>query len=132
MGKVVEYLGLRLSSQGFQGKDVSIVEEKSRAMVHILVKEVWFNLNLEPKYINREYISHACSTMLYDTELLATEARKPFKDIDEKMMNLFLCKILKLGKTKLAKKHQCRLQLALGIPTLSMGIDKNIHGCFSS
>lgn len=100
--KEVEYLGLRLDRQGFLGKEVSTVEEKSPAAVHVLINEVWFNLNLEPKYIAREFLSHVRSTMLYGTESLTMEARKPFVDIDEKMMNLFLSKLLKLGRTKLA------------------------------
>lgn len=128
----VDYLGMRLGIQGFLGKEVSTVEEKSRAAVYVLINEVWFNLNLKPKYIVREYLSHVYSTMLYGSELLSTEARKHFVDVDEKMMNLFLRKFLKLGRTKLAVKHHWRLQFSLGIPTLSMDIYRNIHGFIKS
>lgn len=66
--------------------------------------------------------------MLYGAELLSIEARAPFIHIDEKMVNLFIVKLLKLGRNKLAVKHQYRIQLALGIPTLAMDIEKLIHG----
>lgn len=42
----VEYLGLRLSKDGFLGKTPAHVEEKCRAALHMLTNEKWFNLNL--------------------------------------------------------------------------------------
>lgn len=123
----VEYLGLRLSKDGFLGKQLAEVEEKGRGAVHMLTNEVWFNMHLEPKFITREFISRVRSVMLYGSELLTTQAREPFLELDEKLTNLFLTKLLKIRQAKLAKKHQHRLQIALGIPTLGMDIDKAIQ-----
>lgn len=82
--------------------------------------------------MTREFMSHVRSTMIYGAEILTCEARAPFIDIDVKLTNLFLSKILKLGRTKLAYKHQLRLQLALGISTLEMDIEKLIHSRIQS
>lgn len=130
--EIVEYLGLRLTKEGFLGKDPALVEEKGNAALHMLTSEVWFDLNVEPKYIAREYLYHVRRTMLYGAELLRKEARIPFLEIDEKLTNLFLVKLLNLGRNKLAKKHQWRLQVVLGITTLSMDIDKSIHNCINT
>lgn len=128
----VEYLGLRLTRDGFLGKEPKEVETKARNALHMLTNEQWFDLNLEPKYITREFLTHVRSTMLYGAELLTSSAREPFIQIDEKLTNLLLTKLLKLGSTKLAKKHQLRVQLALGIPTFVMDVEKNIHGRIQS
>lgn len=120
--RYAEYLGLCLNRNGFLGKEPSKVEDKARAELHMLVNEAWFELNLEPKHISREFLSRARSTMLYGAELLTTDARAPFVEIDDKLMSLFLSKMLKLGSAKLVKKHQLRIKLALGIPTLEMDI----------
>lgn len=65
--------------------------------------------------------------MLYGAELLSLEARKPFVEVDEKLTNKFITKLLKIGQTKLARKHQLRVQLALGIPILNMDMNKIIE-----
>lgn len=100
------------------GKAPEEAEEKSREAAHMLPHEVWFTLNLEPKYIVREFVSHVRSTMLYGAELLSKESRKPFIEIDNKITNMFLSKLLKLGRNTLARKHQLRIKLALDMPTL--------------
>lgn len=79
----------------------------------MLTNEQWFYLNLEPKYISRVFLTHVRSTMLYGAELLTAAAREPFIQIDEKLSSLFLTKLLKLGSTKVATKHQLRVQIAL-------------------
>lgn len=126
---MVEYIGFCLSKDGFLGKDPVQVDEKVRAALHILVSEEWFDLNLEPKHVAREFLSHVRSTLLFGADLLSLEAKAPFLEIDEKLTHLFLLKLLKLGRNKLARKHQWRLQMALGIPPLARDIDKNIHNC---
>lgn len=121
-----------MTKLGFLGKDPEVFKEKARAALHMLVNEVWFTLYLEPKHFIREFLSHVRSVMLYGAELLTVEARAPFMAIDQKMTNLFLVKLLKLGRNKLARKHQLRLQLAFGLPTLTMDIEKNIHNCINA
>lgn len=39
-------------------------------------------MNLEKKYITREFLTHVRSTMLYGVELLTVDARAPFIDTD--------------------------------------------------
>lgn len=92
----------------------------------MLKNSVWFDLNLEPKFIAREYMTHVHSTLIYGAELLTKETREPFIEIDEKLINLFLTKLLKLGSRKLVRRHQLRIQIALGITTLDMDIDRLI------
>lgn len=48
----------------------------------MLTNEVWFDLNLEPKYITLEFLTHVRSTILYGFEFLSAEARTPFINID--------------------------------------------------
>lgn len=119
----VEYLGLRLDKNGFLGKEPKKVEEKGRAAIHMLVNATWFDLNLEPKHIVKEYMTYVRSILVYGAELLTKKARVTFIEIDERLINPVLLKLLKLGPRKLARRHQLRTQLALGLSTLEMAID---------
>lgn len=125
---MVVYLGLRLDKDGFKGKYPEEVEAKARAAMHMLTQQPWFTLELEPKYVTQDYMSHVRSTLLYGAELLTHDARKPFIEIDDKITSLFLSKLLKLGSRPLPKKHLGRLQIGLGLPPLSMDIDKLVAG----
>lgn len=87
-----------------------------------MTNEKRFNMNLESKHITREFLTHVRSPTLYGAELLTTEARTPFIAIDEKLTNLFIANLLKLGRNKLAIKHQYIIKLAIDIPTFSLDI----------
>lgn len=91
----------------------------------MLLNEDWFNLDIEPRHTVNEFTSRVRTQLLYGAELLTYEARKPFVDIDRRVVNMFLVKLLKLGRERpLHQKHQTRIQLELKLPTLEMTIDK--------
>lgn len=93
----VEYIGLRLDKNGFLEKNPEQVEEKGRAVVHMLTNATWFDLNFEPKFITKEYITYVRRTLVYGSEILTKEARAPFIQLDENLVNLLVAKLLKLG-----------------------------------
>lgn len=121
----VQYLGLRLSKDGFLGKNPKDVERKCKTAIHMLVSEEWFALHIDPKHLVQQFISRVRSQMTYGAELLSFEARNPFIEADQRVTNLFLVKILNPGKQRPRhKKHQHRVQLALGLPTFEMDVDE--------
>lgn len=69
----------------------------------MLVHEAWFTLELESKYVVREYMGPVLSTLIYGTELYREESMKPFQYIEVKMLKLFPKKLLKLCSGPLAK-----------------------------
>lgn len=77
-------------------------------------------------------MSHVRTTIIYGAEMLSKEARKPFVDIDKKVTNLLLSKLLKFGRNTLVRKHQLRIKIAMGVPTREMYIDKIIHSRITS
>lgn len=47
--EIVEYIGLRLCSTGFLGKDLAEAEAKGKAAMYMLLSEDWFDKDLELK-----------------------------------------------------------------------------------
>lgn len=119
----VEYLGVRLSKDGILGKDPKEVENKCKAIAHMLINEEWFSLDLELKKIVREFISRVSSILMYGAELLTHDARKPFIVADRVVSSLIFVKLLKLGGRALCNKHRLRLQIAMGLPNFDMEED---------
>lgn len=67
--------------------------------------------------------------MTYGAELLRYKARQPFISLDQRVVKLFLTKLLKLGKERpLSVKHQFMVQLALGLGTYQMAVDDIVRG----
>lgn len=115
---VVEYLGLLLTKDGFKGKNIVELKEKTMNAVQMLINELRFNLALHPKNISQAYQTYVRSILLYGAEYLNVEDRKPLNYLDEKLLDTLFGKLLKLGRGRLNTKHRERLQLALGITTL--------------
>lgn len=112
----VEYLGLRLRKEGFLGKKLVEVENKCKAALHLLTNENWLTLDIEPKHILSDFNSRVRSQMIYGAEILSFKERQPFVDADRLIVNMFIIKLLKLGKEiPLHQKHQIRTQVAFGI-----------------
>lgn len=70
----VEYLGLRLSREGFLGKKPSEVEKNRKDALQLLMNEGWFTLDIEPKHIINEFNSRVRSQLEYGAELLSYDA----------------------------------------------------------
>lgn len=96
----VEYLGLRLSREGLLGKQPEDIVMKSKAALSMLMNEDWFTLDIEPKHIVNESNSRVRTQLLYGAELLTYEAHKYFIDIDRRVVNLFITKLLKIGRER--------------------------------
>lgn len=71
-------------------------------------------------------MTHVRSTLIYGADFLTKEARAPLITIYEKLFNLLLTKLLKLGRRKMSIRHKLSVQIALGITTLYMHTDKLI------
>lgn len=125
---IVEYLGLLLNREGFKGKDPAELKEKCNNALKMLTHEPWFNLDLHAKHISRAYQTYVRSILLYGAELLYYDDRQPLYELDNKLINILVGKLLKLGRGRLGEKHRLRIQLALGIPTLKMELDSLIAG----
>lgn len=122
---MVEYLGLRVTRDGFVGKDPKDLMTKATAAIHMLTAEPWFTLALPPTHIARAFQTYVRSVITYGAELLPSRERYALEVLDGKLVTKLFNKLLDLGRErgKLAEKHQWRLQLALGIPTLQMDLD---------
>lgn len=121
----VEYLGMRLSRDGFLGMDAKDLMSKATAAIHMLAAEPWFSLALPPKHIARAFQTYVRSMITYGAKLLSSRDRHELEELDRKLVTKLLTKLLDLVRErgKLAEKHRWRLQLALGIPTLQMDLD---------
>lgn len=120
---VVEYLGLLLSKDEFKGKNIVELKEKTMNAVQMLINEPWFNLALHPKHIAQAYHTYVRRILLFGSELLNVEDRKPQHYLDEKLLGTMFFKLLNLGRGRLAVRHRERLQLALGITILEMDLE---------
>lgn len=120
-----EYLGLILSNKGFLGKKPNDVEKSCKLAVNLLTNEDWFTLYIDIKDIIHKFNSRVRSQLIYGAELLSYKSRKPFSDIGRRVVNQFITKLLNVGRDRpLAIKHQLRVQLALGLPTFEIVIEK--------
>lgn len=127
---MVEYLGLRLTKDGFVGKDPKDLLGKATAAIHMLTSEPWFSLALQPVHISRAFQTYVRSVITYGAELLSSRDRFELEKLDGKLVTKLLNKLLDIGRERgnLAEKHRWRLQLALGIPTLQMDLDSLLAG----
>lgn len=82
-----------MDGNGFLGKDSKQVEGKGRAAVHMLTNAAWLDLNLEPKFITKEYTTYVRTTLMYGSELLTKEAPALFILIDEKLVEPLIVKL---------------------------------------
>lgn len=123
----VDYLGLILTREGFKGKDKKELLEKCTGALQMLINEPSFDLSLHPKHIAQAYRTYVRSIMLYGAELLNTADRQTLYELDDKLLNTLLGKLLKLGRNRLSARHRILLQLALGITSLEMDLNDLIR-----
>lgn len=112
------------TSRGVICKDPKVILAKGRSVSMMMVNEKWFSLSLHPKHIGNIYATHVRSLVLYGSELLTLQDRKPGEAVDDELLRTFMKGILKLKSIELAKKHTKRLQLIFHIPTAEMEMDK--------
>lgn len=84
---MVEYLGMRLSRDGFLGKDVTDLLSKATAAIHILTSEPCFLLSLPPKHISLAFQNYVRSMITYGAELLASRERYALELLDGKLVS---------------------------------------------
>lgn len=105
------------------------MEKKCKVALYRLTNEEWFTLDIDPKHTVNEFNSRVRSQLIYGAELLSYKARQPLTDVDRRVLNLFITKLLKIGKERpINHKNQLRIQLALGIETFGMIVDKKVEG----
>lgn len=62
----------------------------------MLIDEPWFTLALQPTHIARSYQTYVRSILLFGSELLRHDERKPLYYIDAKLINTMQGKLLNL------------------------------------
>lgn len=75
---MAEYLGLCIDSKrGLMSKNVGDLNARCMAAVHTLLGQKWFSLGLHPKFFATLYDTYVRSIILYGSELLSLEDRRP-------------------------------------------------------
>lgn len=98
--------------------------EKGKLAVFKMSQEKWFSICLPPKHLPNIYDTYVRSLVLYGSELLNRQERRPLEAFEDELVRTYLKGFLKLKSTNIAKKHTKRLMLILRIPTTGMDMDR--------
>lgn len=120
--EVVEYFGLRLTREGFEGKYMEELKAKCTGSFHMLINDPWFNLSLHPKHIARSHQIYVRRILLYGAELLILAEINPLYDLGNKLITTMLWKLLNLRRGWLSARNRWRIQLALFLPSFHINL----------
>lgn len=85
-----DYLGMRINiNRGFICKDPKDLLEKGKPVAVMLTLEKWFSLSLNPRHLANIYETHVRSLVLYESELLMEQERRPLEEIDDERVRTF-------------------------------------------
>lgn len=109
---------------GFIFKGPTTLLAKGKQILAMLSLEKWFSLSLSLKYIANIYQTYVRSGLLYGSELLNKQERRPLEDIDDELVRTYIKGFLKLKNIIIPQKHKNRILLIFKLPTMRMEMEQ--------